>query len=143
MGVVAKGSVTKWLTSTAIEDAFLTFPSVFRREELASQQEVRRSPRLSRRLTQLGDSNSHQLHITSRQSLSGYTSRRRPRSGSPSTVLNESGQDVPISFEDNEVDTETTLSHDCCESNDGIHDGIPSSFYGENAHPFLTPCNPL
>ena len=109
-----------------------TFLSFFRRtEELVSQQAVRRSPRISMRLSQLGDDSSHQLHITSRPSLSGYTPRRRTKSRSPAAVLNESGQTVPITFEDNEEEeeTETTLSHDC-DSHD-CHGGIPSSFYGK------------
>lgn len=90
-----------------------------RTEELASQSTVRRSPRISNRLSQVTDS--HQLHryqVSSRASLGGGGRGRRSisRSVTPSNIiLNESGQSVPIS----EADEAT---------------GVPPHLYGLDEH---------
>ena len=60
---------------------------------------MRRSPRLSRLSHQPGEVGSHQLHFTasSRHSLNSY--ERSSQSTTPSTILDESGQSVPPSFD--------------------------------------------
>ena len=92
-----------------------------RTEELISQSAaVRRSPRISNRLSQVTDS--HQLHryqVSSRASLGGGRSRRSvSRSVTPNVILNESGQSVPIT----EADEAT---------------GVPPHLYGKMLFPYL------
>ncbi len=70
---------------------------------------IRRSPRLSNRLSrnQTSTEASHPLRYTvsSRASLNSYTERvYSSRCSTPDTILNESGQSVPPSFEDGDFD---------------------------------------
>ena len=63
---------------------------------------VRRSPRISsRKARYILNPASHQLNhavsVTTRESL------RRPHSRTPPNILNESGQAVPLSFDDDET----------------------------------------
>lgn len=96
-----------------------------RLDELVSQPLVRRSPRLSNRLSHLAEQDSgHPLYeVSSRATLSGYNrgrsrgSRSNSRSTSPNTILNESGQTVPVAFHDNRPGPSR-------------RDGVPHHLYG-------------
>lgn len=77
-----------------------------RLEQIANTPEVRRSPRLSQRHGRREDHFSTLTSITNRRSL-----RSKSREVEPVSVLNESGQSVPLSFDmedDNDYNSHKT-----------------------------------
>lgn len=98
---------------------------------------VRRSPRLSSRPpTGPSNQNSHQLHyvVSSRPTLNSYRPRQHStsRSISPSTILDESGQSVPVTFENTE---EVTVSRTTVGSSP--REDMPRHLYGKSASRIL------
>ena len=71
-----------------------------RLEQVADTHTIRRSPRLSGRFSAESRSVPRPYHVSSRQSLRGYGKGKKKEEVASTNILNESGQSVPASFDD-------------------------------------------
>lgn len=95
-----------------------------RLEQIANTPEVRRSPRLSQRLARREDTFLSITHsATLRPSLKGYN---KPHEVEPLSVLNESGQSVPLSFDMDDDNRSKNGDH-----SEHTATGLPQHLFGE------------